>query len=52
MKQNLPAKTSVWGREDEFYYDVPTRRADESSVRVRSLVGLMPLLAVETVQWQ
>jgi hypothetical protein len=43
----------LWNEEDEFYYDVlhtPGRR--NLPLKVRSIVGLMPLLAVETIQWQ
>jgi hypothetical protein len=41
----------LWDSEDEFFYDV-LHLADGSYVRlkVRSLVGLIPLLAVETVE--
>src|SRR6476646_7730947 len=42
---------SLWDDEDEFYYDVlhmPDGRY--LPLRVRSLVGLMPLLAVETIE--
>ena len=43
----------LWDEEDEFYYDVlHTPGGRNLPLRVRSLVGLMPLLAVETVQWQ
>ena len=41
----------LWDDEDEFFYDVlhlPGR--GYTRVRVRSLVGLMPLLAVETIE--
>ena len=41
----------LWDETDEFYYDVlhlPDRRY--LPLRVRSLVGLMPLLAVETIE--
>lgn len=41
----------LWDDEDEFFYDVlhlPNGRYER--VRVRSLVGLMPLLAVETIE--
>jgi Mannosylglycerate hydrolase MGH1-like glycoside hydrolase domain len=41
----------LWNDEDEFFYDVlhlPDREA--FPLRVRSLVGLMPLLAVETIE--
>src|SRR5438874_1888727 len=43
----------LWDEEDEFYYDVlHTPGGRNLPLRVRSLVGLMPLLAVETIQWQ
>ena len=43
----------LWDEEDEFFYDVlHTPGGRNLPLRVRSLVGLMPLLAVETVQWQ
>jgi len=40
----------LWDNEDEFYYDM-LRLADGSSryIKVRSMVGLIPLLAVETM---
>src|SRR4029078_9960623 len=40
----------LWDEQDEFYYDL-VRLPDGSSafVRVRSMVGLIPLLAVETL---
>jgi hypothetical protein len=40
----------LWDDDDEFYYDL-LRLADGSSafIRVRSMVGLIPLLAVETM---
>ena len=41
----------LWDETDEFYYDVlhlPDGRF--LPLRVRSLVGLMPLLAVETIE--
>ena len=42
---------SLWDEEDEFFYDV-LRSPDGSAQRlkVRSLVGLMPLLAVDTME--
>ncbi|HEX2035677.1 MAG TPA: glucosidase [Chloroflexota bacterium] len=42
---------SLWDEDDEFFYDV-LHLPDETHLplRVRSLVGLMPLLAVETVE--
>ncbi|HET9857502.1 MAG TPA: hypothetical protein VFP99_06675, partial [Chthoniobacterales bacterium] len=43
----------LWDEQDEFYYDVlHTPGGRNLPLRVRSLVGLMPLLAVETIQWQ
>jgi hypothetical protein len=42
---------ALWDEEDQFYYDVlhlPNGQA--RSVRVRSLVGLIPLLAVDTIE--
>ena len=41
----------LWDEEDEFFYDVlhfPS--GDFQRLKVRSLVGLMPLLAVETIE--
>ncbi len=42
---------SLWDEEDEFFYDV-LHMPDDSHVplRVRSLVGFIPLLAVETIE--
>jgi hypothetical protein len=41
----------LWDDEDEFYYDVlHTLGGRYFRVRVRSLIGLMPLLAVETIE--
>jgi Mannosylglycerate hydrolase MGH1-like glycoside hydrolase domain len=43
----------LWNEEDEFYYDVlRTPGGRYLPLKVRSIVGLLPLLAVETVQWQ
>src|SRR2546423_1314959 len=43
----------LWDEEDEFYYDVlHTPGGRFLPLKVRSLVGLMPLLAVETIQPQ
>jgi hypothetical protein len=43
----------LWNEEDEFYYDVlHTPGGRFLPLKVRSLVGLMPLLAVETIQPQ
>jgi hypothetical protein len=41
----------LWDEEDEFFYDVLQRTSGEvTPLKVRSLVGLMPLLAVETIE--
>jgi hypothetical protein len=49
---NLGGKgIGLWDEEDEFYYDVlHTPGGRYFPLRVRSLVGLMPLLAVETLE--
>jgi Glycosyl hydrolase family 63 C-terminal domain len=42
---------SLWDEEDEFFYDV-LHQPDDSHVplKVRSLVGFIPLLAIETIE--
>jgi hypothetical protein len=40
----------LWDEPDEFFYDVLHMPAGYQRLRVRSLVGLMPLLAVETIE--
>jgi hypothetical protein len=49
---NLGGKgIGLWDEEDEFFYDVlRTPGGRYVRVRVRSLIGLMPLLAVETIE--
>jgi hypothetical protein len=43
----------LWDEEDEFYYDVlHTPGGRYLPLRVRSIVGLLPLFAVETIQPQ
>src|SRR5712691_13041793 len=41
----------LWNREDEFFYDV-LHLPDDSHlpIKIRSLVGLIPLCAVETIE--
>ncbi|MEP7078660.1 MAG: glucosidase, partial [Chthoniobacterales bacterium] len=48
---NVGDGLGLWDPEDEFFYDV-LRLPNERNIplRVRSLVGLMPLLAVETIE--
>jgi hypothetical protein len=41
----------LWDNEDEFYYDkLRTPRGREIPLKVRSMVGLIPLFAVETLE--
>jgi hypothetical protein len=41
----------LWDEEDEFFYDVlHFPNGEVQKLKVRSLVGLMPLLAVETIE--
>ncbi len=49
---NLGGKgIGLWDEEDEFFYDVlHTPGGRYLRVRVRSLIGLMPLIAVETIE--
>jgi hypothetical protein len=42
---------SLWDEQDGFYYDVlHTRNGDHFPLKVRSMVGLIPLFAVETLE--
>jgi hypothetical protein len=44
---------NLWGEEDEFYYDVLSGEDGHSiPLKVRSMVGLIPLFAVETLEPQ
>jgi hypothetical protein len=40
----------LWNEQDGFYYDVLHRDGTDYSLRVRSMVGLIPLFAVETFE--
>lgn len=42
--------SGLWHEEDGFYYDRISRPGQEIPLRVRSLVGLIPLLAVEVLR--
>ncbi len=44
------AGTDLWDNQDNFYYDVLHRNGDSEFLRVRSMVGLIPLLAVDTIE--
>lgn len=41
--------TEMWNEEDGFYYDVLHQGDRQTPIKLRSMVGLMPLFAVETV---
>ncbi|WP_460200622.1 MGH1-like glycoside hydrolase domain-containing protein [Scytonema sp. NUACC21] len=43
-------KTSLWNEEDGFFYDVLHLPEDEITLKVRSIVGLIPLFAIETIE--
>jgi glycogen debranching enzyme len=40
----------LWDEEDGFFYDVLQTRGGRTRLKVRSLVGLIPLFAVETLE--
>ncbi len=44
------AGTGLWSEEDEFYYDHIYTDGDLIPLHVRSLVGLMPLIAVRPIE--
>jgi hypothetical protein len=41
---------SLWNEEDGFFYDALDVNGQITHLRIRSLVGLLPLLAVETIE--
>jgi hypothetical protein len=41
---------SLWNEEDGFYYDVLHVNGNQFPMKVRSMVGLIPLFAVETLE--
>ncbi len=43
-------KASLWDNEDGFYYDVLHLPERQVELKVRSMVGLIPLFAVETIE--
>lgn len=45
-------RTELWNEEDGFYYDVLHTDGRQVPIKLRSLVGLFPLLAVETLEQQ
>jgi hypothetical protein len=47
----IGGKVGLWDREDEFFYDVLNLPDGQMrSLKVRSMVGLIPLFAVETLE--
>jgi len=41
---------AMWDDQDEFFYDVMHSGGHQQRLQVRSLVGVLPLLAVETIE--
>jgi hypothetical protein len=41
---------NLWDEDDGFYYDVLDANGDHRRLKVRSMVGLVPLFAVETLE--
>ncbi len=52
MNDPSEGQNGLWDATDGFYYDRLVLPHSSSPLRVRSLVGLLPLLAVETLQPQ
>jgi hypothetical protein len=51
MSSMLKSGIGLWDEEDKFYYDVLNLPNDERvRIRIRSMVGLIPLFAVETLE--
>jgi len=48
---NTVGGTGLWDETDGFYYDQLHANDQAVPVRVRSLVGLIPLLACENIEW-
>ena len=49
MNKRGELETRLWDEEDGFYYDVLHLQGQSTPIRIRSLVGLIPLFAVETI---
>lgn len=43
-------QTELWNEHDGFYYDVLHLNGEQFPIKVRSMVGLIPLFAVETIE--
>jgi len=51
MNDMGPSGKSLWDNEDGFYYDLlHLPNGDEHFLKIRSIVGLIPLFAVETLE--
>ena len=51
MNDMGPSGRSLWDNEDGFYYDLlHLPNGDEHFLKIRSMVGLIPLFAVETLE--
>lgn len=46
---NSFGETGLWDEEDGFYYDQITCQGHAEKLRVRSLVGILPIIAVEVI---
>ncbi|MBI2059496.1 MAG: glucosidase [Nitrospirae bacterium] len=49
---NTLGGTGLWNEEDGFYYDQLLLGGRTIPLRVRSMVGIIPLLAVEVLDWE
>jgi hypothetical protein len=47
---SLGGEHALWNTQDGFFYDVLHRDGDHFPIRIRSMVGLIPLFAVETLE--
>jgi len=50
MSKMFDGEVNLWDEEDEFYYDVLQVGCHRTRLKVRSIVGLIPLFAVETLE--
>ena len=51
MSSLYDARTGLWDDEDSFYYDVLNLpNQEQKRLRIRSIVGLIPMFAVETLE--
>ena len=41
---------ALWDSHDGFFYDVLSLNGQQTPMRIRSIVGLIPLFAVETIE--